>query len=58
MVACFGVFFNAHPLGGSATYPPAQRTTHHAVLLLLVGWQPTSSLRLAWHAVRSTGKYV
>ncbi|MDR2244062.1 MAG: hypothetical protein LBE15_01455 [Burkholderiales bacterium] len=57
MVAYFGVFFTTHPLGKSATHFPALRTACHAALLLLAGWQPASSSRLAWRTVRSAGKY-
>jgi len=58
MVACFEAFFTIHPLGECATRSPARRPLRHSALLLLAGWQPASSSRLAWHSGRSTGEHV
>jgi len=58
METCFKAFFTLHPSGERATCSPALRPPRHTALLLLAGWQPASSSRLAWHSGRSTGEHV
>ncbi|MDR2244887.1 MAG: hypothetical protein LBE15_05725 [Burkholderiales bacterium] len=57
MTTVFGVCFTIHSLNKRATRSPALRSARHAALLLLAGWRPALSSRLAWRADHSTGKH-